>query len=342
MSIIRSYGNAFEIVDQTENLLIIPNTWGLINDLGIFNSEGVSQHTITLEKITQSLADIKDMPRGTRSQVNKDYAREIRAFAVPHFNLDDAIMPQDIQGKRAYGSNDVEVLDQVRMRKLERIRKSYAMLLETARAKLITAGTAYAPNSTVSIDFYSEFGITRDETDFVFGTSTTDIRGKIETVIANIQDKGLAGDAGGGIIALCSPVFFNKLINHATVTTAYQYYTSTQEPLRMRLEAAGLGPKFRDFYHAGIRFIEYRGTGVDGTALIPSGDAYAFPTDLSEVFETYYSPAGKMDLVNTIGQEVYAFEYVDPKGTMIEMESESNFLNVLRRPAVVQRLHSST
>jgi hypothetical protein len=49
----------------------------------------------------------------------------------------------------------------------------------------------------------------------------------------------------------------------------------------------------------------------------------------------------KFDLVNTIGQEAYMFEYASPKGDKIEIETESNFLHALRRPAAVARLYSS-
>lgn len=340
-SIIRSYTDGFSVIDQTQNLMIVPNQWGLINSLGIFENEPVAENTIQLEKITKDQATIVDKVRGERNTQSKDYVREVRAFVIPHFPFDDYITPKDIQGKRAYGSEGVETLDAVRARKLERIRKSHAQTLEVARAQLITVGTAYAPTGTVSANYYTEFGITRTVIDFLFGATTSDVRGFIEQGIADIQDKAFSGDIAGGFVALCSPVFFTKLINHATTVTAYQYYTSTQEPLRQRLDATGLDGRFREFYHAGVRFIEYRGS-FGGTALIPSGDAYLFPTNIGDSFKTFFAPAEKFDLVNTLGEEAYAFEYADPKGEKIEIQSESNFLNVLRRPAVVVRLTSST
>ena len=43
MAIIRSFTAPFEMTDLTEELLLIPNTYGLVNQLGIFRDESVTQ-----------------------------------------------------------------------------------------------------------------------------------------------------------------------------------------------------------------------------------------------------------------------------------------------------------
>ena len=338
MATIRSFDRPFELTDFTEELLIIPNTWGLTNQMGIFEQEGVAQHTITVEKIDQSLNLITDRVRGERNNVNKDYERELHSFAIPHFPLDDYITPEDIQGKRAYGmANTEEQLAQVRARKLERIRRNHAVTLEAARMQALTNGTIYAPNNTVSVDWYSAFGVTRKEVDFNLGTATTDVIAKGEEVIAHIQDNILSGDLVTGIVALCSPEYFSKLISQAGVKEAYKYYTSTQQPNRDRL-GAGL---YREFEHGGIRYIEYRGS-YNGQALIPANDAYFLPMGVTDMFKTYFSPANKFSFTNTMGEEAYVFEYPGATDENILLQSESNFVNMLRRPQIVVRGYTST
>lgn len=333
MATIRSFDKPFELVDYTEELLIIPNTWGLMNELGVFEAEGVAQHSITVEKIDQSLALITDRVRGERNNMNKDDSRELHSFAIPHFPLDDYIKPEDIQGKRAYGqANAEEQLAQVRGRKLQRIRRNHSVTLEAARMQAITGGTVYAPNNTVVTDWYSSFGITRKVVDFLLGTGTTDVVAKGEEVIAHIQDNVLSGDIITEIVALCSPQFFAKLISQAGVKTAYTYFTSTPNPLRERL-GSGI---YREFEHGGIRYIEYRGA-YNGTPLIPAGDAYFMPRGVSDMFKTYFSPANKFSFVNTSGEEAYVFEYAGSRDEEIVLQSESNFVNMLRRPQVVVR-----
>ena len=343
MAIIRSYDNKFEVIDYTQELMNIPNQWGLFQKLGIFGAgEGITTPTLAIEEINKSYGLIKDRVRGDRSAQNQDYTRKMHTFAVPHFPLDDAIFPRDIQGKIAYGGqagNTVETLDAVRFRKMERIRISHSATLETARALLINTGDLYAPNGTVVDNFYTAFGISRKSVDFALGNGTTNVLAKCEEDIAHIQDNLLTGDIVDRIVGVVSPGFFNSLINHAKVVNAYQYYASESEPLRKRLGAqgAGLDARFRSFEFGGILFIEYRGQLADSGALITANEARFFPLGTMDTFGTYFAPAERFDLVNTVGQEAYMFETRDVKGTKIEIETESNFLNIVRRPAVVCR-----
>lgn len=333
----RSFEKPFELVDYTEELLLIPNQWGLINELGIFSEQGVSQHSITVESSEGTLGLVTDKIRGERNNVNKSDTRALRSFAIPHFPLDDAIKPEDVQGKRAYGSADqAETEAAVIARKLERIRMNHSVTLEAARAFAITTGAIYAPNGTVAGNFYTDFGITRKSIDFVLGTSTTDLNSKSEEGIASIQDNIQSGEVVSNIIVLCSPAFFGKLVNHATIKEAYKYYSSTQEPLRTRL---GSGV-YRRFVHGGVEYVEYRGS-YNGTALIPAGEAYMLPQGTNDVFKTYFSPANKFQFVNTIGEQAYVFSYRDPKDSEITIQSEANFLNLVRRPQAIVQLTTS-
>ena len=333
----RSFEKPFELVDYTEELLLVPNKWGLINELGLFGEEGVAQHSVTVESSEGTLGLVTDKIRGERNNVGKSDTRALRSFAIPHFPMDDAVKPEDVQGKRAYGSADqAETEAAVIARKLERIRMNHSVTLEAARAFAITNGAIYAPNGTVSGNFYTDFGITRKSIDFVLGTSTTDLNAKSEEGIAHIQDTIQSGEVVSNIIVLCSPAFFGKLINHATVKEAYKYYTSTQEPLRNRL---GSGV-YRRFVHGGVEYIEYRGS-YNGTALIPAGEAYMLPQGTADMFKTYFSPANKFSHVNTIGEQAYVFTYRDPKDSEIMIQSEANFLNLIRRPQAVVQLTTS-
>lgn len=341
MALVRSFGanGQFELTDYTEELLMVPNQWGLVNEMGLFSNEGVADHSITIEEITESAGLILDRVRGDRNNQNKDFTRKLHSFPVPHFPLDDYITPQDVQGKRAYGQpNAAETLAAVRARKLQRIRMSHAWTLEAARMQALTAGTVYSPNGTVSVNWFTSFGVTRKEVDFVLQTNTTNVLAKIEEVIAHIQDNLGNGGQTSGVMAMCSPEFFSKLIAHDTIKAAYQFYASTQEPLRNRL--GGNTTLYREFIYGGARFVEYRGA-YNGSRLIPAGDAVFVPMGVEDLFVTYFGPANKFDFVNTTGEEAYAFEFLDPKGEKIEIQSESNFLNVLRRPAGVVRAYTA-
>lgn len=331
--ITREYGANFTVADWTEELLVIPNQWGFIESLGIFNPVGVEQYTVQFDEVTKDGVLIVDKVRGERASVGKDSARKVRSWSIPHFPQDDFLTPQDVKGKRAYGSPDQEeTVAAARARKLERIRQNHAWTLDYARARLLNTGDVYAPNGTTSMNFYTEFGVTRKEVDFNLASSTTDVLSKQEEIIANTLDNA-SGENITGIIALASPEFFSALISHQSVKAAYQYYTSTQEPLRNRV--GGATTMHREFVFGNVRYIEMR-DAYGSSKLITAKDCVFLPTGTS-AFDTYFAPANKFDLIGTTGEQAYVFEYPSQRGDKIEIESESNFLNAMKRPALVAR-----
>lgn len=331
-------GNNYEYTDLSAPLMIVPNIWGLGQQLGIFGKDTTSQETITLEEITEGFGIITDIHRGARHQVNIDANRRMHAFALPHFTLDDAITPRDVQGKRAYGVDVLETVAAVRARKLETMRRSWSATHEKAIWHVITTGTAYAPNNTVSYDWYTQFGATRTVVNFELNVATTDIIAKTEEVFVAIQDNAHDGSVRGQIYAIASPEFFSALIAHPTMKALWLAYQQSPQILRDRLTAAGYDDRYREFTIGNITYVEYRGVGPDGVRYIPAGDAYFLPADQgSDNFVQYFGPADHFDYVNTEGQELYAFEYGDNRGQMIELQSESNFIHVLRRPQLIVR-----
>lgn len=338
--IVRDFNNNFNVADWTEEMSVIPNSWGTIGNLGLFSEEGVAEHVVVFEEITKSGALIVDRVRGDRAGVSKDDTRKLHSFLVPHFPVLDSISPQDLQGKRAYGSaGDAETLAAVRTRKMENLRMRHAWTMEAARAQLITACTVYAPNGTVSQNWLTEFGKSQTSVNFAFSTSTTDVVAQVETAIAAIQDNAGSSVQMTGTVVLCSPTWFAALIAHATTKTAYQYYTTSgaQQPLRERL--GGNMAMHRTFEYAGTTFIEMR-DAYNGTQLITTNKAYMIPTG-SGLFKTFFSPANRFGLVNTIGEQVYYFENMASDGTQITIDTESNFVNAIYHPELIIELTKS-
>jgi len=333
----RSFGNGFEVQDWTEEVNVVPNQWGTIGRLGLFKPEPVAEHSVVFEEITRSGGLIVDRVRGERTTANKDAQRNLHTFAIPHFPFDDIISPHDLQGKRAYGSSsEAETLARKRVEKMERIRQVHAMTLEYARALAITTGDVYAPNNTVVKNWFTEFGVTRTTVDFTFGTTSANMNEKTEVGVSSILTNA-NGESMTGVVMLCSPEFFAAYIKHPSVVAAYANYASSQEPNRQRLGGFAMN---RMFNHAGVTMIEMH-DNFNGNRLIPAGKAYMVPTGTQETFRTYFSPAERFGLVNTLGEEVYLFESMDSKGTKYELESESNFVNALLRPALSVECTSS-
>ena len=175
--------------------------------------------------------------------------------------------------------------------------------------------------------------------DFALNNSGTDVVAKVEAVIADMQDKATSGDIITGIIGYASPEFFAALIAHANVKDAYRYYSATegQQILRNRAgqgSAGQAGGLYREFMYAGIRFIEVR-TVLVGQRLVAVKECLFVPVGTQDVFVTYFGPANKFDFVNTIAEPGYMWTYRDPKGERIDIDAETNFVNVVRRPQLV-------
>lgn len=342
MAITRSYTNAFEVVDMTMELQLIPNSWTLLNDSNLFSEEFLSTNTVTFEEQSQTLGLIGDQYRGAKPQANKDDNRKIRTYPVGHWPIVDAVKPEDIQGKRAYGSNDMaETEAAVIARKMERIRRNMDITLEVGRFSTLTSLNIYAPNGTIAGNFATDFGITQKSVDFLFGSATTDVVAKVEEVIAHMQDNANTGDVITGVIAYCSPEFFAKLISHAKVQTAYQYFTATEGQLIQRNRAGGSNGLYRSFQYGGILFQEVR-TVLAGQRLIPVGEVVFVPTGTSDTFVSYFGPMNRMDFVNTVAERAYLMSYRDPKGMGIDLDGEFNVTHVIRRPNLVVKGLSST
>lgn len=332
--ITRSFGNNFEVQDFTQELAMIPNIRTPLSDLGIFRSESIATTAVTFEQTFGTLGLLSDVYRGGSVQANTDETRKLHTYAVPYFKVVDRLTAADIQNVRAYGSADqAETQAAALERKMTRMKRSALMTEEYAKFYALTQGKIYSPSGAVAhSSFYTDFGVTRKEIDFNLEVSTTDVLAKIEEAVAHSQDNALAGDMYTGMVCLCSPEFFAALVAHPKVVAAYQYYSSTQEPLRNRL--GGNTTLHREFQYGGVLFREVRDS-VNGSRFIATDEAYFIPLGTNDMFVSYWAPSNKIALSNTLGEQMYLFQTANPNGESIDLELEFSQVHLLRRPAAI-------
>jgi predicted DNA-binding protein (MmcQ/YjbR family) len=347
MATARDFQNPYQLTDLTSEIQLIPNTWGLVTQMGLYSDIGVSTNTVTLDKVNNTLTLLGDSRRGTRHNTEgANESVETYAFSIPHFQIHDRIEPKDLQGRRRPGTdNEADTLAMARMRKLERMQKQIGITKEYLAVQGIK-GNLVTPNGNTVANYYTSFGVSQKSVDFVLGTATTKVGDKIEEVIAHIQDNILSGDIVNDIVVLCSPTFFQKLVTHAKVESAYQFYMNTNQGSGVQVLRDRLGSGlYRSFSHQGLVYIEYRGsfTKQDGTveALIEADTAYAVPLDVSDLFEAYNGPADHLDFVNTLGESMYSWEYQDPRGFGYDIFAEFNTLHLNRMPQAVVKCVTS-
>lgn len=335
MALHPSTTNAFELVDRTNDLILLPQNWTLQNDSGIWQEEFLSTSTVTFEEQNGSLFIVKDQVRGAKPQTTSNDVRKLHSYSMTHHPFIDALYPQDITGVTRPGSlgKELDTKDAALLRKMVKARKSYDRTLNLARFKTLATGSIWSPNGTLSGSFYSDFGLTRKSVSFALATPTTDIIAKCEELISGFQAAATEGQEITKVTAYCSGGFFTALINHAKVQAAYNLYATVAPQQISRDRAGGMG-LYRRFVFSNIEFIEVT-QSVDGSPLVPTDEAIFVAEDGDGSFVTYYGPANRFGYTNTIASQMYMWTFEDARKTEITIEAEMNMINLLKKPAFV-------
>jgi hypothetical protein len=327
----------YSLAEMTQAINILPNVYTRLGQMGLFRFDGVTQRSVIIEQAEGVLSLLPTVPLGGPATVVNRDLRAMRSFTVPWIPHDDVITPQDIQGVRGFGVADAaDPLATVMERKLTRMRVKHAQTREYMEVNALR-GVVKDGAGTTLYNYFTEFGLTQLEVDFLLGTATTSVQAKVRTLLRLVEEE-LKGETMTGVHALVSPEFFDKLIGHAKVEDAYKYYASTgAQPLREDTR--------RRFPFSGVVFEEYNATvtlSTGGTEkLVPASEGIAFPLGTLDTFVTYGAPANLIETVNTMGLPIYARQLARPDGSAIEVKTEASILPVNKRPRLAVRIFSS-
>ena len=333
-------GDGYSLASLTAAINVLPNNYGRLNELDIAPFEGITTRTVIVERVNGVLNLLPSKPVGAPGTTGIVEKGKLINFNVPHIPHDDVVLPEEVQGVRAFGAaSQAETVANLLARKLQNARNKHGITLEYLRWGMIKGIILDADGSTL-VDLYTAFGISAKTVDFVLGTAGTLVQAKCREVLRHIE-KNLQGEVMQYVRCMVSPEFFDKLIGHAEVKVAYQYYASGQQPLREDTR--------RSFPFAGIMFEEHVGeattldaAGASATRrFIASGEGHAFPVGTMDTFKTYGAPADFNETVNTIGLPVYAKQEPRKFGRGWDVHSQSNPLPLCKRPEVLVKVHSS-
>ena len=335
MPLHQSTVNPFDLVDRTDELLLIPKNPTLMNDLGIWREDFLSTRTVTFEERNGHLFLLKDMIDGSKPQTTGNDVRKLHSYPMAHFPYVDALYPQDIAGISRPGGNNTQLDTEERalVVKLERYRKSVDRTLNFARFRTLAAGDIWAPNGTIAGNFYADFGLTRKTVSFALATPTTDIMGKCEEIIQSFHEQATEGQTIDRVTAYCSGGFFSALINHPKVQNAYNLYAAVAPQQISRDRAGGMALR-RHFVFSNIEFIEVLDS-VSGTPLVDVNTAVFIANDGDDSFVTAYGPPQRFGYINTTAESAYLWTRKKDDNTEITIEGQTNFINMLRRPGLV-------
>lgn len=318
------YNNLFRLQTLTAAINNVKFAPSRIAGLGLFDERGITTVDASIEIQDGVLQLIDAKPRGAPGTPVFGKNRKIHSFRVPHLPETATVRADEVQGVRAFGSDNAAEAVQTRVNeRLEIMRRNIDYTIEAHRLAAI-GGSFYDANGAVT-SLFTLFGLAQQSEAMGLNVDTTKLREKSLNVIEKVEG-ALDGVSYTGIHAFCGKDFWKALIEHKAVKETYLNAVQASE-LR--------GDPRLTFEFGGITWERYRGTSA---VKIADAEALAFPLGTPNLFITRFAPADYTETVNTIGLPYYAKG--DPmkfdKGW--DLEAQSNPLNICTRPHAVIKL----
>lgn len=320
--------DAFNVATLTAAINDLEYVPGRIGALGLFEEEGVTTLTVQIEKDGDTLALVPAAERGTSGLVVGGSKRILIPFNTVHLPERFAIKADEIQGIRAFGTQtELQAVQDVVNKRLAKARRQLDATHEFQRMGAIKGQVLDADGTTVLLDIYDRFGVTRQEHSMGLNDPESNVQvGCVEAL--DMQEDALGSITTSGSRAFCGKTFWSKLIAHPSVVETYR---GTQQAAALR----GDGRESFDF--GGITWERYRGK-VAGVAFIADDEARLVPEGVPELFISAFAPADYMETVNTLGVPYYSKLELQPFGKGVAGEAQSNPLHLCTRPRAVIRL----
>lgn len=330
--------DAFSMHQLTDAVNKIKYKPSRISSLALFQQRGVTTTSIDVELKSGRLSLIQTSPRGSappdpRGQ-NK---RTMETFKTYRFARQAPIYADEVQNVRRFGSESElqTVQDMVQERQTELL-DDFAATEEFHYAKAIQGLVSDADGTSLK-NLFTVFGLSQQTKDFVFSSSSTDVRNVI-VAAKRLSESVLGGVPISKYRGFCSPEWFDALVGHANVKEAYKY----QQGQTLASDLRG-GFTFGD-----VIWEEYRGqvtipdsVGGGTATYMPADQAWLVPD--APIFVRRNAPADYEDAVNTVGRPLYSVMAPDPSGfnRYRTLEVQGNFICLCLQPDAVVKLTKS-
>jgi hypothetical protein len=311
----------------------LPYVPSRLGDMGLFTKKGIATTSAVIEERLGKLSLVQTAARGTMPNANMAVDRRAKSFLVPHLPINGAVMAEDIQNVRAFGTeNENETVVGRVNDKLAELKQNLEVTKEWHRAGCIQGITYDADASTVLYNWFTEFAVNQTQYQVNFAYASGDeIQTNNSVKQYSAQAKRAIQDALGatpftGLHAMCGSEFYDGLITSPEVAAAYNRF---QDGAFLRDQQARVTGGFP---YAGIIWEEYRGW-LGSTPFFPLNSAVIFPIGVPDLFMEIMAPADFIESANTIGQEFYAKQRIRDFETGIDIHAQANPLMVCTRPA---------
>ena len=339
-------GSMFDLQNLSASIDKLPYMPGRIGELGLFQNRPITSRHAVIEERQGILQLVQVMPRGSSNQGTMHQPRrKSRSFEVPHMPLWYELLAEDLEGKRAFGTEDqTEVFSQIVNDRLEQMKTNHAATWEYHMLGALNGAILDADGSTVVEDFFADFGITQTNVTVDFADSGTyalpnpavDMKMLGQGLIRQMQ-VALGNTPFTGVRVFCGNQFWDNFIHHGTVRKAYEYYRNNEF---LRVTQIPGGSQEGGFQFADCIWENYRGF-IGNTRFVATDQALAFPIGAKDLFLEIVAPGDFVETVNTRGQLIYAKQERMKMDKGIELHTQSNVLYMCTRPACLIKLTGS-
>jgi hypothetical protein len=332
--------DAFGVVKLTDAINDMKYRPSRIGALGLFRPTSVSATSIAIERIGDILQLVKPSPRGGPGETTDTPKRTLRNFSIPHFQRDWAVMADEVQNVRAFGSETVlKTVQGVVAEKLAYNIADFALTEEHARLGAVTGNIVYADGSNLNL--FNEFGVVQAaEIDLGLQVAVADqVDGAfLETCtkIIRLMKKQLGGTSFDHVHCFCDDKTFDAVLKLKEVRDTYKGWSEAQI-LRESYVGKNRGEN-PIFEYGGIVWENYGEVDGEGVG-VAEDKAHFFPIGVPNLFRTYYGPADYMETVNTLGRRLYSKQWRMPNDKGINGETQTNALQLCTRPKALLKGH---
>jgi len=328
--------NYFDLQSLCAAINILPNMVGKINRANIFPIKGETNRTLVLDERENEIVVLGSREPGAPSDLSAHEIRRARTFIVPHFPLDDVVLPEDVQSIREFGTDaQTDPIARKINDRLQVMRNKHDITLEYLRMGALK-GQIIDGDLNVITDLFSEFGITQQTFTFNFSSADADILSTCRNVVRYIS-QSLHGESMSMVKAYVAADFMDQLVRHPSVKETWANWNAAAE-------IRGLTPT-STFRCSGIEFEEYsdivslrNGTSVP---MVADNEGHAFPVGTVDMYGTHCAPADFNETVNTIGLAYYAKLSERKHGRGYDLHTQSNPLPLCYRPQCLVKLEAA-
>jgi hypothetical protein len=333
--------DAFSVVNLTDAVNDLAFVPGRIARSGLFRADGITATTAVIETRGARLALVSPTPRGAPGEtVNTDKDRKLIPVNVPHFERNDAVMADEVQGVRAFGSEtELETVMGKVAEKVADHSQDLAATTEFSQLGAIKGVITYADGST--LDLFQTMGV-EAPANVAFNVAALKAAkddGPFRAwcaAMVRAQADALGGlPWSGKVRVFCGDNLFDAVLANQEVRESYKGWTQAQILREGYIEPTG--DSFGAFEFADVIFENYRGQ-VGQARFVDVNQGHAFPEGVPGLFRTYHAPADYIETVNTKGRRLYAKQYPMQNGKGVNLDVQMNELNICLRPRVLRTI----